>query len=56
MNKVSDFDTLVKSLLIKDDSVTIHQRNIHALTIEVYKTLNDLNPVFMKEIFCLKTI
>ena len=27
---------------------------IHALTIEIYKTLNDLNPVFMKEIFCLK--
>ena len=47
---VSDFDTL----LIKDDSVTIHQRNIHTLTIEVYKTLHDLNPVFMKEIFCLK--
>ena len=47
---VSDFD----ALLIKDDYVTIHQRNINALTIEIYKTLNDLNPVFMKEIFCLK--
>ena len=32
----------------------IHQRSIRALTIEICKTLNDLNPVFMKEIFCLK--
>ena len=47
---LSDF----KVLLEKDNSVTIHQRNIQALTLEVYKTLNDLNPDFMKEIFYLK--
>ena len=47
---LSDF----KVLLEKDNSVTIHQRNIQALTLEVYKTLNDLNPGFMKEIFYLK--
>ena len=46
----SDFETLLHS----DDSVTIHQRNIHALAVEVYNTLNDLIPPFMKEIFCFR--
>ena len=46
----SDFETLQHS----DDSVTTHQRNIHALVVEVYNTLNDLNPPFMKEIFCFR--
>ena len=47
---VSDF----KSLLEKDNSVTIHLRNIQALTLEIYKTLNNLNPTLMNEIFYLK--
>ena len=47
---ISDFDTLFK----KDDSITIHQRNIQALSLEIYKTMHDLNPCFMKEIFCPK--
>ena len=47
---VSDFS----SLLDKDESVTIHQRNIHALALEIYKTINNLNPNFMDEIFCVK--
>ena len=45
----SDFD----NLLSRDDSVTIHQRNIQALAIEIHKNLNNLNPIFMKEIFSL---
>ena len=45
----SDFD----NLLSRDDAVTIHQRNIQALAIEIHKTLNNLNPIFMKEIFSL---
>ena len=47
---VSDF----KSLLEKDNSVTIHIRNIQALTLEIYKTPNNLNPTLMNEIFYLK--
>ena len=47
---VSDF----ASLLEKDDSITIHQRNIQALSLEIYKTMHDLNPSFMKDIFCVK--
>ena len=46
---LSDFN----SLLVKDDSVTIHRRNIQAY-LEIYKTLNNLNTQFMKEVFCLK--
>ena len=46
---ISDFE----SLLCKDDSVTIHHRNIQALTIEIYKTMHEVNPVFMNDIFCL---
>ena len=34
---VSDFH----SLLDKDDSVTIHQRNIQVLALEIYKTKSD---------------
>ena len=45
---ISDFDALLE----KDHSVTIHQRNIQALLLEIYKTLNNLNPEFMGEIFC----
>ena len=49
---ISDFE----SLLEKDTSVTIHQRNIQALTLEIFKTLNNLNPSFMNEIFYLKDL
>ena len=47
---VSDFKTLLEN----DNSITIHQRNIQALLVEIYKTLNNLNPTFMKEVFRLK--
>ena len=41
------FDELLK----KDDSVTIHHRNIHALAIEMYKIHKDVDTDFMCEIF-----
>ena len=47
---VSDFD----SLLEKDGTFTIHHRNIQLLTLEIYKSLNNLNPQFMKEVLYLK--
>ena len=52
----SDYLSDFKTLLEKDNSVTIHQRNIQSLSVEVYKSLNNLNPDFMKEFFCLKQI
>ena len=50
----NDYTSDFKTLLENDNTVTIHQRNIQALTLEIYKTLNNLNPTFMKEIFYLK--
>ena len=50
----NDFTSNFESLLCKDDSVTIHNRNIQALSLEIYKTMHELNPVFMKDIFHLR--
>ena len=50
----NDYESNFNQLLEKDNSVTIHHRNIQALATEIYKTLNNLNPIFMKEIFSLK--
>ena len=47
---VSNFDFLLE----KDHTFTIHHRNIQSLTLEIYKSLNNLNPDFMKEVFSLK--
>ena len=49
-----DYVSHIDSLLEKDESVTIHQRNIQVLASEIYKTQKDLNPKFMKEIFSMK--
>ena len=48
--------TSVRSLssvlcLEMDDSVTVHQRNLQLLMVEIYKTKYDPNPSFMKQIF-----
>ena len=51
----NDYVSNFSQLLENDDSVTIHHRNIQALATEIYKTLKDINPDFMKEVFPLKT-
>ena len=38
-------------LLKLDNSSTIHHQNIRKLVIEVYKSVDDLSPSFMKDIF-----
>ena len=38
-------------LLKLDNSSTIHHQNIRKLAIEVHKSLHDLSPSFMKDIF-----
>ena len=50
----NDYESDFKTLLQNDNTVTNHERNIQTLTLEIYKTLNNLNPTFMNEIFYLK--
>ena len=46
-NSHADYETLLKL----DNAVSIHQRNLQYLMIEIYKTKKSLNPSFMSEIF-----
>ena len=45
-----------KEFLEKDNSVSIHKKNLQLLMIEIYKTENQLNPLFMIEIFKEKAV
>ena len=48
---LSDYESSYDELLRLSGSCTIHVRLKQNLCIEIYKTLNDLNPSFMREIF-----
>lgn len=52
---LNDYDSDYKTLLEKSSKDTMKLRRIKALAIEIYKTINDLNPSFMKNIFTSKT-
>ena len=47
----SDYNSSFKELLDKDDSFTIHQRNVQNLAIEIYKYLHGLSPAILSEVF-----
>ena len=42
-----DYESSFEELLIKDDSVTIHQRNLRVLAVKMYKLSHKLSPEFM---------
>ena len=46
-----DFSSPFEGLLAKDKSVTIHNRNLQQLAIEVFKVKMEFSPIIMKEIF-----
>ena len=46
-NYISPFEDLLE----KSGSISIHHRNLQLLAIEIYKTLRDLLPSFMSELF-----
>ena len=46
-----DFDSDSESLLKKSGKCTMEVKRLRILGIEIFKTLNDLNPQFMKDIF-----
>ena len=51
----SDYDSALnyEDLLLRDNSVTIHQRNLQFFMTEIFKTIHGLNPSFMKEFFII---
>ena len=49
-----DYQSTFPQLLQKDKSVTIHQRNLQVLAIEIFKAKNDLSSEVMKDVFELK--
>ena len=44
-----------EELLERDNSVSVHNRNIQCLAIELYKVFNDICPDIMKDVFPLST-
>ena len=42
-----DFESSFEEILIKDDSVTIHQRNLRVLAVEMNEISHKLSPEFM---------
>ena len=50
----NDFVSTFSELLSKDNSFTVHERNIQALGFELYKVANGLSSVIMMQVFHLK--
>ena len=48
-----DYTSSFTELLIKDNSLTIHHKNIHRVAIEMFKVKNGLCPSFLSELFQL---
>ena len=40
-----------EELLVKDNSVSVHHNNIHALATEMYKVVNGISPEIMNDVF-----
>ena len=47
----SDYNPSLYEPLDKDDTFTIHQKNIQNLAIEIYKYLHGLSPAILSEVF-----
>ena len=52
----SDYSSSYANQLAKSKETTIHIQSIRLLALEVYKTLNNINPIFMKDYFLSKAI
>ena len=47
----SDYTSSFQGRYNKDNSFSIHERNIQSLAIEIYKFLNELSPGFLNNVF-----
>ena len=50
-----DRTSTFEELLRKDNSVTIHHRNLKVLATELYKVENDMDPEIVNEVFQKRT-
>ena len=46
----------IPELLIKINSVSVHQRNLQLFLTEIHKTVNNLNPSFMADVLVTKDV
>ena len=51
-----DHTSTIQGLLNKDDSVTIHQKNIQTLATLMYKVKNSIAAVIVSELFSLSSV
>ena len=51
----NDYSSSYNALLSKSKRCTMHVSRLRVLSFEIFKTLNDLNPSFMKDIFKART-
>ena len=49
---LNDYTSNYENLLIKSGKPSMELRRLRILVLEIFKTLNSLNPEFMREIFC----
>ena len=52
----NDYDSSLNTLLKKSDTVTIHIKNLQKLMLEIYKSMNHLNPSYIWHIHERKEI
>ena len=50
----SDYESLYNTLLAKSGKVTMKASRLRSLCVEIYKSINSINPSFMNEIFRLR--
>ena len=51
-----DCESNFEELLVRDDTKTIHTKNLQNLMVEIYKLFNQLNPEYMWEFFIKKDV
>ena len=52
----SDHSSNFQELLQRDNSVTIHQKNIQALAIMMYKVVHNITPTIVSELFSFSNV
>ena len=50
----NDCEISYEELLLKADRATMNVNRLRILSIEIYKTINNLNPEFMRDLFSLR--